>query len=69
MKDKVAEFLRWHIEPRHLFTPVATTNVLHTVEILPEEQGTIIRGCTHVFIFGVRVASFQRTAPWQQTTE
>lgn len=64
LNRKITDFLRWHVEPRHLTTPLATNNVVHTMETLPDNRGAIIRGCTHVYVFGLRVASLQRTVPW-----
>ena len=69
MGRKIRDFLRWMVEPRHLLTPIATSNVLHTVEHLPEGRGAIVRGSTHVYVFGIRVANFQRTTPWQRPAE
>ncbi|WP_299940100.1 hypothetical protein [uncultured Microbulbifer sp.] len=65
MGRKVKDFVRWHFEPRHLTTPLATTNSLATIEFLEGGRGAIVRGQTHIYIFGVRIASIQRTKPWE----
>jgi hypothetical protein len=65
MGRKILGFLRWHFEPRHLTTPLATTNNLATIEVLEGGRGAVVRGQTHIYIFGVRIASIQRTKPWQ----
>ncbi|WHI46815.1 hypothetical protein [Microbulbifer sp. VAAF005] len=66
MGNKIWGFVRWHFEPRHFTTPLATTNHLLTVEVLEGGRGAIVRGQTHIFIFGVRVACIQRTVPWEK---
>ncbi|WP_444901687.1 hypothetical protein ACJJIG_21150 [Microbulbifer sp. SSSA007] len=65
MSNKIWEFIRWHFQPRHIFTPFATINILHHINPLPDNKGFVVNGRQHIYIFGIRVACIQRTTPWE----
>jgi len=67
--SKLNRFVMWvllHFDKSYIFTPIATSNVQREYELVCgyEVVQTIKIGWTNVFVFGVRIASFQRTTPW-----
>lgn len=52
------DWLSKHIRIEFIFTPFATKNLMRNVSF-----GKI--GRTDYFIFGVRIASIQKTVPWE----
>jgi len=68
-ESKLVRLVIWvllHFDKSYILTPIATSNVQRqfNIERGSEIVNTINLGWTNVFIFGVRIASFQRTKPW-----